>query len=190
MIRQVFVCTWLVSAFLPAAPAVADPGLYIGGSFGGSDLKFAVDDPLSGDPFPINDDQVAWKLFGGYRFDTQNVDLAIEGGYSKLTDGEFVDLFPFFSITDVELDAWPVVGLIGVNAGPVGIFGKAGVVFWDTTATVSGIGSIDDSGSDLAYGAGLRARWGAAEFRIEYENFQVDAADDIYMTSFGFVWNF
>ena len=173
-----------------ALPAFAEPGPYIGGAVGGSDLKFEILDEITGEPDFIDDDQVAWKLFGGYRFDTKSVDLAIEGGYVEMTDGEVINLFPGFETTTVDLTTWDVFGLVGVSAGPVGFFGKVGLVFWDGTASIRNVGSIDDSGTDIAYGVGVRANLGRMEFRIEYEDFDIDAADDIYMVSLGLVWNF
>ena len=82
------------------------------------------------------------------------------------------------------------VKIVGVSAGPVGLFGKAGVVFWDASASREYLGSVDDSGTDLAWGAGVRAHWGRAEFRVEYETFDVDLAEQSDMVSFGFAWNF
>ena len=186
-----FISAMLVLLGFAAAPVYADPGLYLGGSVGGSDLKFDIFDEVSGGTDSINEDQIAWKLFAGYRFNTQNnIDLAIEGGFVELTDGEIIVLFPGFESTSVDLTTWDVFGVFGVNAGPVGLFGKAGLVFWDGTASVRSGGSIDDSGTDLAYGIGARANLGPLEFRLEYENFDIDAAEDIYMTSLGLVWNF
>ena len=151
--------------FLATAPALAGPGFYIGGATGASDLTFGIEDQAFGETREINDDQVAWKLFAGYRFDTEPVYFAIEGGYSKLTDGDFIEFFPGSS---GNRDRGR--GLAGIRAawrrrGPLGLFAKAGFVFWDASAFVPGVGGVDDSGGDLAWGLGVRGQWGRAELR-------------------------
>ena len=59
-------------------------------------------------------------------------------------------------------------------------------------ADVVGLGQISDSdsGSDPAYGAGLRFSLGSMEIRGEYELFDIDGSDDVYLLSAGLVWTF
>ena len=45
-------------------------------------------------------------------------------------------------------------------------------------------------GSDPAYGVGLRFTLGSIEIRGEYEVFDIEDADDVYMASAGLVWRF
>ena len=179
-----------LGCIIVSSPAIADPGLYIGASAGGSDISFEVIDDITGEPVVLDDDQLAYKVFAGYRFNTDSVDLAIEGGYVDLSDGQVFIFFPDFTLRDVDVTGWDVFGVLGANAGPFGIFGKAGLVWWDASASIRDVGTIDDNGVDLAYGIGVRANLGPFEFRIEYEEFDIDATDDASLTSLGFVWNF
>ena len=175
---------------MTSTPSLAEPGPYIGGSVGGSTLEFEVFDEFNGGFEFIDDDQLAWKLFGGYRFDTEVFDVAVEGGYVNLTDGDFI-VVPFgISLTTVDVTGWDVLGVVGVDLGPINLFGKAGLIFWDVEASIISTGTVDDSGTDLAYGAGFRFNLGRMEFRIEYEEFDIDAANDIDLVSAGLVLNF
>ena len=170
-------------------PAFADSGPYVGASFGGSDLEFDVFDEVAGEPFRISDDQLAWKLFGGYRFDTGTSNLGIETGYVDLTDGYFIT-FGLLS-REVDMEAVPVFGVAGVEAGPFNFFAKLGLVYWDAEVLASESPvPIDDTGVDLAYGAGIALRWGRVEFRTEYEVFDVDIAEDVHMSSLGIAIQF
>ncbi len=76
----------------------------------------------------------------------------------------------------------------------MGVFVKAGVIAWeaDFVADVPVIGRISDSddGTDPAYGAGLRFSVGSFEIRGEYELFDIDGSDDVYLLSAGLVWTF
>ena len=65
------------------------------------------------------------------------------------------------------------------------IFGKAGVIFWD--ADISGVGVSDsDDGTDLALGFGgkykVNDRFG---IRGEWEWFDIDDSDTVWMLSIG-----
>ena len=65
--------------------------------------------------------------------------------------------------------------------GPLNVFGKLGYVSWDVEATVSAVGvpseSVEDDGSDVAYGVGVRFGLGSIEARGEYEIFDFDETE-------------
>ena len=56
-------------------PALADSGFYIGAAAGG-----ATQDIELGGPPEIEEDDTAFKVFGGYKFDMSVVDLGVELG--------------------------------------------------------------------------------------------------------------
>lgn len=182
---QVPVLSVLFIALWPAGAANADSGFYAGGSVGTAATELDVED------VEFDEDDFAWKAFGGFNFDLVVVDLAIEGGYVNFgSPGANVAGVDF----DIDLDALTAFGLLGLELGPVGVFAKAGLVSWDAEATIDGIGSDDDSGTDPAYGVGARFSIGSVEIRAEYELFDIDVdgadSSDLSMLSAGLVWTF
>jgi OOP family OmpA-OmpF porin len=91
----------------------------------------------------------------------------------------------------VDATALTAFGTAGVDFGMFGFFGKLGVVDWDLKASASGFGSVSESGTDTAYGIGMRLTFSSLEVRAEYELFDIsDADDEIDMLSVGVVWRF
>jgi hypothetical protein len=172
---------------MPFADANADSGPYIGGSVGSVTIQAEVPDENLGEVFEFDENDFAWKAFGGYNFDLAVVDLAIEGGYVDLgsPSGDLLG-----SSVDLDVTGWDVFGLVGINLGPVGLFAKAGMISWDADATIDAIDAGSDDGTDPAYGIGARFTLGTLEIRGEYEYFDIDSAEDVYMLSAGLVFNF
>ncbi len=171
--------------------AFADSGFYVGGSIGSGTIAAGVPDVSGGADFNFDEDDFAWKAYGGYNFDLAVIDLGIEGGYVDLGSPS-----SSFLGQDVEISAtgWNAFALAGIELGPVGVFVKAGVISWDADiiADVAGLGRITDTddGSDTAYGAGVRFSLGSFEIRGEYEFFDIEGSDDVYLLSAGLVWTF
>ena len=175
-----------LAAFVPLG-AQAESGLYAGGSVGSVTIEADIPDQNLDEVFQFDESDFAWKAFAGFNFDLTLVDLAIEGGYVDLGAPSGV-----VGDTDLELDVsgWDIFGLVGLQLGPIGAFAKAGVINWDTEATVEGLGSGDDDGTDPAYGIGARFNVGSFEIRGEYEMFDIDNVDDVFMLSAGVAWAF
>lgn len=168
-------------ALLPFA-AVADSGVYVGGSIGTATVD------ISAIEFDENDS--AYKAFLGYRFDLPVVFLAVEGGYVDLGQ-------PELSIGDasasVELTGMNLFGVAGLETGPIDLFIKAGYLAWDGDfVTDDGLGNVEtgsDDGSDLGYGLGIAFGLGPLEIRGEYEMYDIEDAD-VSMVSVGFSYLF
>jgi hypothetical protein len=159
-----------------AAMAGTDSGFYAGGGIGVATID--TDLPGGGD---FDDDDTAWKAIVGYNIGiVPFLDLAVEGGYVNL--GE-----PSDRGIDVEVDGWDAFGLVGVMLGPIGVFGKVGLINWDTEIS-GGLG--DDDGTDPAYGIGARFQLGSFQLRAEAEMFDVDNVDDVYMLSASALYTF
>ncbi len=171
-------------AVLSLSPAAfADSGAFIGANVGTAGVS--VDDGFGGN---YDEDDFAWKFYGGYAFDLPVVDFGVEIGYFDLggPTGDFLGGPAQFSVSGYE-----AFGLIGFNLGPVGIFGKAGIAAWDADGFVEALGGdFSDDGSDPAYGVGLRFTLGSIEIRGEYEVIDIEYAEDVYMGSLGLVWRF
>lgn len=177
----------LLIAGLFAAPALvsADSGFYLGGSIGRSLLEGDISDPDAGS-LDFDDGDSAWKGFAGFNIDAFVIDLAIEGGYVDF--GQPTDRI---AGNDVELDltGWDLFGLAGVELGPVGVFAKAGFIDWSADLSLNGSRVAGDSGTDPAYGVGVRFSLFSAELRGEYEYFDIEDTD-ASLLSVGLVWTF
>jgi hypothetical protein len=185
-IRNIFISAFAVAGLVPMA-AVADSGFYAGGSLGSATISADIPDEGLGEVFVFDENDFAWKAFGGYQFDLPVIKLGIEGGYVDLGSPS-ADLLGIPVSLDVT--GWDVFGVAGFDLGPVGIFAKAGLISWDADAIVDGIEEGSDDGSDPAYGVGASFNIGALEIRGEYEYFDLDSADDVYMLSAGLVFHF
>lgn len=183
---RTWVATLITGILLLPAIASADSGFYLGGSVGGSTLEADLSDiTIPGLPSILDEDDTAYKLFAGYTFDGPIVNLGIEGGYVNFGKPD-IDVFgdPFLLDTD-GLNLW---GIAALDAGPVEIYGKLGMIAWDVTADYLGASAKED-GTDVGYGAGLRFSLGSLKIRGEYEIYDLDDAD-LGMLSIGIAYQF
>lgn len=176
----------LLAAPFPAA--MADGGFYVGGSVGRAALELEFSDDQSGF-FGFDENDFAWKAYGGYVWDLPLIDLGVEGGYVDLGQ-------PSASIqsVDVELDStgWNIWGVAGFDLGPVGVFGKLGYIAWDVEGDTFGEvrESFSDDGTDIGYGIGAKFMLWSLEFRAEWEIYDIDNTENVDMFSVGAVWVF
>ncbi|RUM94496.1 MAG: porin family protein [Thiothrix sp.] len=164
--------------------AGSETGFYLGGSVGSADLDGSIRDGNT--DVNIKDDDNGYKIFAGYNFGVVPlIDLAIEGSYVDFGEGA-----SSIQGTDatVGVIGWDAFGVAGFKLGPIGVFAKAGAIAWDSESKVVG-NKLDDSGSDPAYGAGVRLQLGSLALRAEYEVFDIEAAEVEYV-SIGAAWTF
>jgi len=167
-----------------SAESKADSGWFLGGSVGSAGVE--IEDTSGIQPVTFDEDDFAWKAFGGYNFDLAVVNLAIEGGYINLgsPSGDLLGL-----ATTVDVDGFDVFGVLAFDLGPIGVFAKAGMVSWDAEISIDGVSASDD-GSDPAYGVGAKIGLGSVDIRAEYELFDIEDAEAVSMLSVGIVWTF
>ena len=185
--RFLFVC---LPGFFMGMPGIAfagaDSGLYIGLGLGNAAVEASGTDPVRGN-YSLDDNDSGIKLFGGYNFGlVPFLDLAVEGSYVDFgtTRATFQDTSSF----RVEVTGINGFGLIGFDVGPVGLFAKAGLMYWELDNTLSS--SPTTSGTDPAYGVGAKIQFGSFAVRAEYEAFEVDGLDDLSMVSVSAVYTF
>jgi hypothetical protein len=157
-----------------SAALAADNGIYVGGSIGQAQAEFEEGN------VNFDADDMGFKAIAGIR----PLDwLAVEANYVNF--GEAED-------NGIELDADGLSAFaVGFLAfGPVDLFAKGGLVSWDATLGIDGVGSINEDGTDLAYGVGAQFRVWSMSIRAEYEVFDVEDVDDLNMLSVGFTWTF
>ncbi|MFW5816358.1 MAG: outer membrane beta-barrel protein [Wenzhouxiangella sp.] len=171
--------------FCASAPALADSGFYLGGSVGRSLVDADIAGPGAA-PMGFDDGDAAWKAFAGLNIDAFVFDFAVEGGYVDF--GRPAERIAGNEV-EVGLTGWDFFGLAGLELGPIGVFAKAGLIGWSADAAVNGSRIYDDSGTDPAYGIGVRFSLFSTELRGEYEYFDLDGVD-VSLLSLGAVWTF
>jgi hypothetical protein len=158
-----------ICGLLISAPALAvKPGAYLGASVGGATTDFSE----SGTSF--DDTDTAWKVFGGYHFLQF---FAVEGSYrdlGTLTNNNFT----------VQPTGWDIAGLAGIPLGPIYLFGKVGVLYWDTDTSAGP--SYD--GTDFEAGIGASVDIVKIQLRAELE--YLDILDGSLMYTVGGAWRF
>ncbi|MBI3450586.1 MAG: outer membrane beta-barrel protein [Acidobacteria bacterium] len=151
--------------------AAAGP-LYVGGAYGNTKLK------ANDTNFNFDASNPGWKAFVGYRLLKF---LGVEAGYTD-----------FGSPTDKKVTigakGWDYYAIGALPVGPIDLFAKVGAISWKTD--VSGLGKGHDTGTDTAYGAGVLFHVSHVGIRAQYEKFQVQNTDNLYMISVGAEWRF
>jgi hypothetical protein len=182
----------LAAFLLPVSMArAADTGFYVGGSIGQAQLEVpsdVVDVP------DFDEDDTGWKLFGGYNWNLALFNLGIEGGYVDF--GAPNTALDVVTSLEIEASGWNVWGMGGLNLGPVDVYAKVGAISWDSDASIGGIdpgfgiGTLSDSGTDIGYGLGARFALGSLHIRGEWEQYDIEDTDSVYMFSLGLAWQF
>jgi OOP family OmpA-OmpF porin len=165
---------------LPVLPAVAaDNGFYLGASVGQANLKI---DDLTNNTFENDDfdaDDLAFKFIAGMR----PLDwFGVEAAYVNFGEPEDTVLGQKLKADGDGISAF-AVGFLAT--GPVDLFAKVGLISWDSKIS----GSFDDSGTELAYGAGAQFRVLGLSIRAEYEKFDISDVD-LDMISVGVTYTF
>ena len=163
--------------------ALADSGFYIGAAVGG-----ATQDIELGGPPEIEEDDTAFKVFGGYKFDMSVVDLGIELAYVDFGEAEVDTAAGEFVFDPTGINLW---GVAGFELGRVDLFAKLGVIAWDLETTTFA-GKVSDDGTDLGFGLGAGFDIGKLQIRGEYELYDTSNADVtmLSMLSLGVVYPF
>ena len=166
-----------------AAPSLSwagtDSGFYVGGSIGQASISA---DEVS---LEIDDSSTAYKIMVGYNLGLIPLfDFAIEADYRdfgsfKSRDGSY----------EADLTAYDLYGLAGFDVGPIGLFAKLGYTSADGDFDLEN-GNVSRSDSDVSYGLGAKFQFGSLAIRAEYESFEFEDSDDLYMFSAGAVYTF
>lgn len=167
---------FLTASISGTALAGTESGIYIGGSIGSADVEYKDSD--SNGNIEFDDSDAGYKAFVGYNLGlVPFLDIAAEVAYVDFgsSDGEINNL----TGNSLDTTGWTASGLVGVDVGPIGIFGKVGYFAWDVDIDTQS-GSYSDSGSDPAYGVGAKIQLGPVALRAEYEIFELDEVDINY----------
>jgi outer membrane protein with beta-barrel domain len=160
----------LAMVLLLAAATPSFAGFYAGASIGNTTVQ--VDEPS----FSFDADDSSWKAFAGFRFLKF---VGVEASYVELgspSDG---------SVT-IESKGWDAFGVGLLPLGPFALFAKVGVMTTDTEIT----SLSDESSTDPAYGVGAEFGFSKIAIRAEYERFDIEDTDEVYMISVGAAFRF
>jgi len=181
-----------IACLMFSAQSRADAGFFIGASAGQAGIELNDGDPVL--PVVFDESDLGYKLFAGYNWQFSLVSLGVEAGYVNF--GQPGANIPGFGTLEVETTGLNAFGVLGVQLGPIGVFGKYGTMSWDAEATLDGLadpgGSID--GNEPMYGIGAKFGIGAVDIRVEYEAIDLNAdgisESDVNMVSVGLSWTF
>ena len=160
----------LLAVLLASAVGAQAADFYVGGSVGGS--RYQVDEEPGVRLLDKSD--TGYKLFGGVQFIPQ---FALEFGYVDL--GKLrAEVAPFAVDLKGRGAFVDAVGLLPVSDA-VTLFGKVGAFNGKVKGRVSGLGSTDDSGTDVKFGVGAAYQVAPnLAVRAEWERYRFNVFDD------------
>jgi len=178
----ILICVTLLLWSPLTALAGSKTGFYLGAGVGRVDVKESGE---TEDDF--SEYAPGYKIFTGYNFGKiPLLDLALEGSYI-MTD-EMSDEINGVNVT-YEQSSFNAFGLVGLSLGPFGLFGKIGGGAWDSDMKI-GDQKKSDSGTSPIYGTGISLSLFSITGRLEFEYFDQDNVDNLYMTSFSLMYTF
>lgn len=186
-----------VLSMASVAAQAADNGIYVGAGIGNASIEQRKDfvDDIDTTRVEFDSDDMGYKLLIGVR----PLDwLGVEGTYTNFGNQEDTLRRTLASTgttvsQDGEFQGYGLSGfLVGyVPIGPVDLFGKAGLVSWDTKTKVTDEATwLRNDGNDLAYGVGVQFRLLSLGLRAEYEIFDLDGIEDANFLSIGVTYTF
>jgi hypothetical protein len=165
------VLTGMIIMLISTPLMAVESGFYLGGSLGGATTEFETSSN-----FKFDEDDFAWKVFAGYHFLQF---FAVEGAYRNLGS-------PSVGIVKVEPTGFDVAGIAGLPLGPIYLFGKLGVIYWD--ADLSGLNASSEDGTDYEVGIGGSIDLWKIQLRAELEYFDIEEGSLMY--TLGAAWRF
>ena len=181
----------LVAATVPAS--ASDTGFYLGAGVGRSSIDIYKFYPSLGDS--LEQDSSAFKAFGGYRFLKF---LAVEAGYANLGSPQGLErnVQEHPERAEVSVKGWDAfaVGILPLGE-VVDVFGKIGMMSWDTDITSVQDGEIiyseSATGNDAAYGIGIGFWVGPnVTLRGEGEWFKIGDYDTVALYTINVTYTF
>jgi hypothetical protein len=164
-------------------------GWYIGAGVG--DFSAAVDeidaiDDVDDVGIDFSDGDNATKLFGGYRI---NRFFAVQADYVDFGESSGAVSPSVRGTSDVQGLAPSVVGTLPI--GPIELFGRVGMMFYEVDLNLTGGRVVDESGEDLVWGAGIGIDI-AERFnvRLEYEEIDIERLDESDAVWLSAAWKF
>ena len=170
------------------AAHAAEDGAYVGAGI----TRANVDNILApGSNLDLKN--TSWKAFAGFKIPL--TPIAIEADYidlgSETRTFGFAGTFAAGGTATVHADAKAFAGFaVGYLPLPVpflDFYGKAGLARWQLngSTTYPSLVSIDDRGTEFAWGAGAQVHVSNFAVRLEFENFNIRNTDGAKLYSLG-----
>ena len=160
-------------------------GLYLGAGIGDFSQEIDELDDVDDVGVDFDVDEDATKIFAGWRF---NRFLAVQGDYYDFGESNTaVSLLTASS--DAKGFAPSVVGTLPV--GPVELFARAGILFYDLEVDLGLDPLIDETGNDPVYSAGIGFTIGERfNIKAEYELVDIEHFDEAEAVWLHASWRF
>jgi hypothetical protein len=165
-------------------------GLYLGGAIG--DFSANLDRPGDVDDVDLDfENQDADRLYIGWRF---NPFVSAQLDYTDFGDGAAFTNLAGVGVT-AGTEGWTpsIVGTLPI--GPVELYAKAGMIFYDVDVDLNSNNNFDetfhDSGNDPIYGVGIGVTvLEHLNLRAEYERVDIEEFDDANAVWLSANWRF
>jgi hypothetical protein len=181
--------------FVAGLAQAADNGFYIGAGATQSDYGFAN----PGDTLPFDDTTSGYKLIVGWRpLDSFGVEASyIDHGDATVPSGivciQFITV-PCPASTSLNAETLSAFAVGYLDFPLVDLFAKAGFNSWKFDGqSIQGfvpLFQINESGTDLAFGAGVQVRFGSFGARLEYERFNFVQDESLDTISLSLTYTF
>src|SRR5262245_30383326 len=164
-------------------------GLYIGGGIG--DFSSSIDeinrlDQIDDAGIDFTDGDNATKLFAGWNF---NRYFAVQGDYVDFGDQSGAVSPSVSGTSNVKGFAPSIVGTLPI--GPVELFGRIGMMFYNVDVNLNGGQLIDDSANDMVWSAGIGIDIkDRVNLRLEYEQIDIPRFDQANAVWLNAAWKF
>jgi len=175
--------TVTLAASLTAFSAHAN-GIYVGGGVGSATIQ---DSPGNSAGTHFDENDAAWKAFGGYRFDVLPiVSLSAEIGYRDLGKP---NASPGGVPVEYKLTGFDYAALAGVGLGPVEVYARIGGMQYDLKKTIGATETKFD-GNAPVYGIGAQFMLFGIGVRAEYEKIDIKELDSVDMITLSAFYKF
>ena len=173
----------------------ADNGIYVGGGIVQS--EYGLENPLDAQPF---DDEtsgykviVGWRPLDSFGVEANYVDHRNATVPSGIVCIQFITV-PCPTSTSLTAETASAFAVGYLDLPLVDLFVKAGVNSWKFDGhSIEGIVPafrINEDGTDLAWGAGVQARFGSLGARLEYERFYIIGDEALGTISLSLTYTF
>jgi hypothetical protein len=164
-------------------------GFYLGGGIG--DFSSAVDeinsiDSIDDAGIDFSDGDNATKVFAGWHF---NRFLAVQADFVDFGESSGAVTPSVAGTSDVQGLAPSIVGTLPI--GPIELFARVGVMFYEVDLNLTGGRFVDESGEDLVYSAGIGIDvLDRLNLRLEYEEIDIAELDEADALWLNVAWKF
>jgi OOP family OmpA-OmpF porin len=164
-------------------------GFYLGGGIG--DFSSSVDeinnlDQIDDAGIDFSDSDNAMKVFAGWNF---NRFFSVQGDFVDFGESSGAVTPSVSGTSDVQGLAPSIVGTIPI--GPLELFGRVGVMFYEIDLNLTGGRLVEDSGSDMVWSAGLGIDvLDRVNLRLEYEEIDIEQLDEADAVWLNVAWKF